>query len=123
VGRPDQLDAQLASRAVDRFSEQVISAADLPAARVKDVRESCELGISDDRSLLRLTCTITGSSYERPWDGSGGDLFALVDEASEETAHLIARTQHYAWLRSSPDPSGVGGHSRTLAQARLTDYR
>jgi hypothetical protein len=101
VGRPDQLDDQLASRVADRFSERVISAADLPAARGNDVRESCELRINDDRSLLRLTCTITGSSYERPWDGSESVVLALADEASEDTAYLIARTPNYAWLRSS----------------------
>lgn len=101
MSRPDQLDAELASRVADRFSQQVLTAADLPAARGKDVRESCELRISDDRSVLRLTCTITGSSYERSWDGSEGAALALVDEASEDTAYLIARTRQYTWLRSS----------------------
>jgi hypothetical protein len=58
VRRLHQVDAQFASRVADRFSEQVVSAARLPAARRNDVRESCELRLSDDRSILRLTCTI-----------------------------------------------------------------
>jgi len=56
------------------------------------VRESCEFRISDDRSLLRLTCTITGSSYEQPWDGSEDAALALASEAAVDTADLIART-------------------------------
>jgi hypothetical protein len=100
VCQPNQLDAQLACRLLDRFTEQVVSAADLPAARIEDVRDSCEFRISDDRSLLRLTCTITGSTYEQPWDGSEAAVLALADEAAEGTAYLIARTPHYAWLRS-----------------------
>lgn len=101
MARRDHVDAQLASRIADRFSERVVSAADLPAARGTDVRKSCEVWISDDRSMLRLTCTITGSSYERQWHGSEAAVVSLADEASEDTAHLIARTPHYAWLRSS----------------------
>jgi hypothetical protein len=100
VGRPTQLDAQFAARLADRFSEQVVSAAGLPVARKRDVREACELRTDDTRSLLRLTCTITGSSYELPWDGSEAAAFALADEAADGTAHLITRTPHYAWLRS-----------------------
>jgi|SRR6266540_530108 len=100
MGRPDQLDTQLASCLVDRFTEQVVSAADLPAARGKDVRESCEFRICRDPSILRLTCTITGSTYEQPWDGSEAAAVALADEAAEGTAYLIGRTPYYAWLRS-----------------------
>jgi hypothetical protein len=102
MGRPGQLDARITLRLVDRFTEQVVSAAGLPTARGKDVRESCDFRISGDRSLLRLTCTITGSTYEQPWDGSEAAALALADEAAEGTAHLIARTPHYAWLRSGP---------------------
>jgi hypothetical protein len=98
---PPLLDAQLASRLVDRFSEEVMRAADLPVARANDIRDSCELGVSDHHSLIRLTCTITGSSYEQPWDGSETAALALADEAAESTAFLVARTPHYAWLRSA----------------------
>ena len=72
--------------------------AGLPPAREADVRESCE--ISRDGRLLRLTCTITGSSHERLWDGSDAEAVALVDEAAEDAAYLITRTGHYAWLHS-----------------------
>src|ERR1700675_4090856 len=87
VGRSDQVDPELVSRVVDRFSEQVVRAADLPAARRQDVRESCQLRLSDYRSILRLTCTITGSSYEQPWDGSDAAVLALADEASQDTTY------------------------------------
>jgi hypothetical protein len=92
------LDEQLASRLAARFTERVLDAAALPAARAGDVTESCE--ISRNGSSLRLTCTITGSSHERPWDGSEGEAVALVDEAADDTAYLITKTPHYAWLRS-----------------------
>ena len=62
------LDEQLASSLAARFTERVMDAAALPFARAPEVRESCET--SRDGPLLRLTCTITGSSYDRPWDGS-----------------------------------------------------
>jgi hypothetical protein len=96
-----RLDAQLAAKLADRFSEEVMRAAELPAARAKDIRDSCEPQISDDHSTFRLTCTITGSSYERPWDGSETAVLAMADEAAEDTAYLITRTPHYAWLRSA----------------------
>jgi hypothetical protein len=70
----------------------------LQAGREPEVSESLE--ISRDGRLLRLTCTITGSSYERPWDGSEAAAVALADEAAEDTAYLITKTPHYAWLRS-----------------------
>jgi len=78
-----------------------MSAAELPSARAEDVRESCEVRLSDDGSLLRLTCTITGSSYERPWDGAEAGALSLAEEAAEDSAYLITRTRNYAWLRSA----------------------
>ena len=95
----EPLDDSLASRLAARFAERVMDAAALPAARTTDVRESCEM--RRDGQLLRLTCTITGSSHEREWDGSEGAAVALVDEAADDTAHLITSTPHYAWLRSA----------------------
>jgi hypothetical protein len=92
------LDDEVASRLAARFAERVSRLADLPPIRKADLRESCEL--SHDAGLLRLTCTITGSSYERPWDGSEGGAATLVDDAADSTAHLVTRTPHYAWLRS-----------------------
>ena len=72
--------------------------AGLPPGRRNDVGRSCE--INRNGHLLRLTCTITGSSYERTWDGSVAEASALVDEAAKDTAYLITKTPHYAWLRS-----------------------
>jgi hypothetical protein len=97
---PDHLDPQLASRLADKFSARVLDAAELPPARASDLRESCEVGLSDDRSRVRLVCTITGNTYERPWDGIEATALSLVEEAAEDTAYLITRTRHYAWLLS-----------------------
>ncbi len=91
-------DDELASRLAARFAELVMGATDLPLIRKSDLRESCEL--RREARLLRLTCTITGSSYERPWDGSEGEAVALVEEAADSTAHLVTRTPYYAWMRS-----------------------
>jgi hypothetical protein len=95
-----QFDADLASRLAERFSERVIGAAELPAARAGDIRESFEVTISNDPQSLCCKCTITGSTYERPWDGVEATAFALTDEAAGETAYLVRRTPRYAWLRS-----------------------
>jgi hypothetical protein len=92
------LDSRLASLVAARFAERVLDAARLAPARRSDLNESCELRLDD--SVLRLTCTITGSSYERPWDGSDAGALGLADEAAEGTAHLIERTPHYDWMRS-----------------------
>lgn len=92
------LDQQFLLRLAARFTQRVMDATALPAARGGDVSESCE--ISRDGQLLRLTCTITGSSHERPWDGSESEAITLVDEAADDTAYLISKTPHYAWLRS-----------------------
>jgi hypothetical protein len=93
-----QLDEQLTSRLTAEFAERVTAEAGLPPARKNGVRQSCE--ITRYGQLLRLTCTITGSSYERTWDGTKAEASALVDEAAEDTAYLVTRTPHYAWLRS-----------------------
>ena len=74
--------------------------AQLPSARRADVRESCELWTSGDPPLVGVTCTITGTEHERPWDGSETRAVALVDEAAESAAYLVTRTNKYAWLRS-----------------------
>jgi hypothetical protein len=95
----ETLDDSLASRLAVRFAERVMDAAALPPARVADVQESCQM--SCDGQLLRLTCTITGSSHELDWDGSEGAAVALVDEAADDTAYPITRTPKYAWLRSA----------------------
>ena len=98
MAEPVPLDEQFASRIAGRFAERVSAAAGLPPARKTDVSASCEL--SRDASLLRLTCTITGSTYERPWDGSESEAVVLADEAAVDTAYLITQTPHYAWIRS-----------------------
>ena len=92
------LDSRLASLVAARFAERVLYAARLPPARRSDLTESCEL--RRDESVLRITCTITGSSYERPWDGSEAEALGLADEAAEGMAYLIERTPHYDWMRS-----------------------
>lgn len=94
----ERLNDEVASRLAARFAERVMEATDLPPIRETDLRESCEL--RREAGLLLLTCAITGSSYERPWDGSEGEAVALVDEAADGTAYLVTRTQHYAWMRS-----------------------
>jgi hypothetical protein len=94
----DSLDTERSSRLVDRFAEHVMRAAKLPPAREADVRDACRLRF--DGEVLRVTCTITGSSYERSWNGSEAEAVALVDEAADGTALLIANTKHYAWMRS-----------------------
>jgi hypothetical protein len=98
VTAPPTLDQQLVSRLSTRFTEQVIADAGLAPAREPEVRESCE--IRHDGHLLRLTCTITGSTYERAWDGSEAEAMALADEAADETAYLISNTPHYAWMQA-----------------------
>jgi hypothetical protein len=71
-----------------------------PSSLSSDLHESCELGSNDDGSVVRLTCTITGSTYQRDWDGSEELALSLVDEAAEDTATSSVETPHYAWLRS-----------------------
>jgi hypothetical protein len=100
VNEAVDLDPQLAGRLAASFSASVIELAKLPPARASDLHESCELGSNDDGSVVRLTCTITGSAYQRDWDGSEELALSLVDEAAEDTAYLVGRTPHYAWLRS-----------------------
>ena len=92
------LDEELAARLAERFTDRVVDAAALPPSRARDVSASLE--VSRDGNLLRLTCSITGSIHERTWDGQEGDAVALVDEAADDTAYLIAKTPRYAWLRS-----------------------
>jgi hypothetical protein len=93
----ERLDNDVASRLAAWFADRVLRVADLPPIREVDLREFC--GLSRDAGLLRLTCSITGSSYERLWDGSEGEAVALVDDAADSTAHLVMRTPHYAWMR------------------------
>jgi hypothetical protein len=94
----EPLSSDLTLRLAGRFAQRVVEAAELPSARKPDLHKSCEL--SRDAAALRLTCTITGSSYERLWDGSEGEALALVDEAADSTTLLVTQTPRYAWLRS-----------------------
>jgi len=82
----------------ERFADRVVEAAALPSARRDDLRESCE--ITTEPPELSLTCSITGSSYERAWDGSELQAMQLVDEAADGTAFLITGSRHYAWMHS-----------------------
>ena len=49
-------------------------------------------------------CSITGSTYAEPWDGSNASAEAFAESAGESTAALVARApknHHYAWLYAS----------------------
>lgn len=81
-----------------RFADQVLETASLSPARRGDLRDSCE--ITTDPPVFSLTCTITGSTYERDLDGSELQAMEFVNEAAEDTASLITGTRHYAWMRS-----------------------
>jgi hypothetical protein len=94
----EQLDPELVSRRAHRFADRVRQEGAPPPACLDDLRKSCELAVSGEPPLLRLTCTITGGSYERPWDGAETTAFALTDEGSDDTAYLVTETRHYAWL-------------------------
>ena len=95
------LDAGLASRLAQLFSDRVLAAAALPAARAADIRESCEFALNNDPPLLALPCTITGSTYQEAWDRSEATPLRLTDHAAEDTAWLVTNTRHDAWLRSA----------------------
>jgi hypothetical protein len=99
--RSHGLDPQVATRLAEVFSARVLELGNLPPARADDLRASCELGSTDNGSVLRLTCTITGTTHESAWDGSEGTAISLVEDAAEDTAFLVTRTPHYAWLRSA----------------------
>jgi hypothetical protein len=93
------LDSGLDQRLVERFTEQVFALAALPRAREADVRSAPEFWV-EAGTTLGVTCGITGSSYETPWDGSEEAAVELADEAADGTAYLVTKTPHYAWLRS-----------------------
>jgi hypothetical protein len=97
---PQELAPDLAKRIADSFAEQVTEHAHLPFDRTEDFRGSCNVAVLDDGALLRITCTITGSSYESPWDGHEESALALAAEAAESTVDLVTTTRHYGWLRS-----------------------
>jgi hypothetical protein len=97
------VDSALNEKLVERFAAHVLVEADLPRARESDVRGASEFWLAAE-DTLGVTCTITGSSYERSWDGSMDAAVELADEAADGTAYLITKTPHYAWLRSSSPP-------------------
>jgi hypothetical protein len=99
--RVSMVDPQLKERLIDRFTEQVFALADLPPARTDDVRAAPEFWLANEGATLGVTCTITGSSYEVPWDGSEEAALALADEAADGTAYAATKTPYYAWLRSA----------------------
>jgi hypothetical protein len=94
------LDTRLDTTLVERFAHRVLVRAGLPLARDDDLRASAEYSLDDEADLLSLTCTITGSTYEQPWDGSEVAAVSFTEEAADDTADLITQTRHYAWLRS-----------------------
>ena len=94
-----EIGPSLAQLLTQRFAEGVLVGARLPEARRQDVEGSLTFAVEAGR--LTCTCDITGTTYERPWDGKEQTAQALVDEASESTAYLVTTTRHYAWLRAS----------------------
>ena len=108
-----RITSDVASRLAALFADKVMGATDLPAARVADLCESLKVTedtsvlrdyegreLAEGNTVLRLTCTITGSSKELIWDGAEADALALIDDLADETAFLVTRTPHYAWMRS-----------------------
>ena len=95
------LDAALKHALVERFTNQVMQAAQLPNERSSDVEESADFSVADGE--VRCTCRITGSTYTAEWDGSDATAVRLADEAADGTAYLVTRTPYYAWLRSRSD--------------------
>jgi hypothetical protein len=91
---------ELTGSLIERFTDRVMADAQLPPARRADVRDSCELWAGSDPPSVGVTCTITGTEHESPWDGSREVAVAVVDEAAESTAHLVTRTDKYPWLQS-----------------------
>jgi hypothetical protein len=93
-----RLDDEALLRLGARFAARIMRASGLPSIREADLRESCEISRTADG--LRLTCTITGSTYDRPGDGSESEAAALVDDAADSTVFLITKTSRYAWMWS-----------------------
>jgi hypothetical protein len=90
----DELGAELQ----EVFATHAMSVASLPEARHADLRESAEF--SSHASELRCTCTITGSTYADPWDGTREEALAFAARVGEDTGWLVSHTPYYAWLRS-----------------------
>lgn len=93
------LSAELEAALVRRYAELVMRRADIPAARRADLEASPRFTASDD--WISCTCSITGSSYERTWDGSDASALAFADDVGDKTAELVQRTaknHRYAWL-------------------------
>lgn len=82
----------------NRFAQRVVELGRLSAERRADLRDSLTITVEPQR--LSLTCGVTGSTYERVWNGSESEALALADEAAEGTAYLIANTPHYPDMRS-----------------------
>ena len=88
------LDPQLTARLAVLFTDHVLDLADLPPVRADDVRDSFEIESGGHRLALRVICTITGSTYERDWDGSERTAVSLTEQAAEDTAYVVTRTPH-----------------------------
>ncbi len=91
------LDNELSVTLAGLFADKVIADAGLPGARRQDLKQSVDLR-SESGDLI-CTCEITGSTHRATWDGTFGRAVALIDEAAAETAFLVGKTPHYAWLR------------------------
>jgi hypothetical protein len=96
------LDSSLHATLVSRFTHAVMQGAALPAARHGDVEGAPTFSAADGEIVC--TCSITGSTYAEPWDGSSASAEEFAEAAGESTAALVARAtknHHYAWLYAS----------------------
>ena len=93
------LDRDLHAALVKRFTDAVMQTAGLPAARQPDVQAASRFSSKDGEIVC--TCSITGSTYTQPWDGSRSAAEAFAQSVGEDTADLVRRTpknHQYAWL-------------------------
>ena len=96
------LESSLHASLVTRFTDAVMLAAAVPTARRADVEEAPTFSAADGEIIC--TCSITGSTYAEPWDGSSASAEAFAKAVGESTAALVARRKEnhlYAWLYAS----------------------
>jgi hypothetical protein len=96
------MEVALQSLLVHRFADAVMLGAAMPPARRADVEQAATFSVVDGEIVC--TCSITGSTYSEPWDGSRASAAAFAASVGESTAALVARRKKnhlYAWLYAS----------------------